>query len=811
MALIRSLNTAVAGIQAQQFRIEMIGNNIANVDTTAFKAGRVDFATMLSQMISHGVAPQGNLGGIDPTQIGHGVSVGNTSADWGQGPTEATGVASDLAIQGGGMFVLQDQAGGRLFTRDGSFTINPSNLLHDPASGFVVQGWMADDNFEINTGGSLTNIEIPLGLETIARATNIVTLSGNLRANGLVGREGTQLFSERLYDDRFTNSDLISSENPLGLARATADTPLQNLVRSNGDQVDYDATTGEVGTAGTSSFVFPELQDQPTGVEIDLMAQKGSRSLPGSTFIVGDPPPTGGTSLGDLMGFFERTFGINTGTWNGVEQTENMLSFQRRDPQTGEVHNGTIELNAGGTPDIATLSSITDHDADFRGVQVGDFIRFDSGAAAGQIAEIVGVSASTPGGPLDTLTFRTDGFNSLEVTPAYGDTYAIHASTGVTLAQDASLATIDGGSPTVTIGAPATNGSLRSFTITDSAVTNFISERGIGLNQEVRFLSGGAVVSGFITSLDPAGNAFTVSFDASLAQDPDAGSTFEVLQQAQGSVQVAGNVGVSNDIHGLSMISGGQAISFFNGTPVRSAEGESIRMTTTIYDSLGTPRQIDLTLVKEGTTSNGPSVWRYFAESRDDADLDRVVGSGTILFGADGQVLGTGRPDEMLTIDLQTTAAQAEGVETPLQVELDLSRLTQFSVVGAELEARQDGFGGGTLSDYAIGADGVIQGIFSTGEVRQIGQIALARFANPNGLTDEGGNFYSAAPNSGEAQIGAAGSFGRGTLMSGFLEESNVDLAQQFTDLVIGQRAFQANARTVSVSDEMLQELVNLI
>ena len=99
----------------------------------------------------------------------------------------------------------------------------------------------------------------------------------------------------------------------------------------------------------------------------------------------------------------------------------------------------------------------------------------------------------------------------------------------------------------------------------------------------------------------------------------------------------------------------------------------------------------------------------------------------------------------------------------------------------------------------------------TTGNFLYLGQVAVARFANPNGLTEVGQNFYAAAPNSGDPQIGVAGTFGRGVMSSGFLEESNVDLAQQFTDLIIGQRAFQANARTISVSDEMLQELVNLI
>ena len=115
MALIRVLNTAVSGLQAQQFRIEVIGANIANLDTTAFKGSRVDFGTVLSQTLSFGIAPQGFLGGIDPIQVGLGTRVVATTTDFGQGRTEATGVVSDIAVQGEGFFVLEDQTGNDIF------------------------------------------------------------------------------------------------------------------------------------------------------------------------------------------------------------------------------------------------------------------------------------------------------------------------------------------------------------------------------------------------------------------------------------------------------------------------------------------------------------------------------------------------------------------------------------------------------------------------------------------------------------------------------------------------------------------------
>ena len=123
----------------------------------------------------------------------------------------------------------------------------------------------------------------------------------------------------------------------------------------------------------------------------------------------------------------------------------------------------------------------------------------------------------------------------------------------------------------------------------------------------------------------------------------------------------------------------------------------------------------------------------------------------------------------------------------------------------------QDGFEEGTLIDYSVGGDGIVTGVFDNGQQRTLAQVVLARFANPNGLLDQGGNVFRQGVNSGQPIIGIPGTFGRGVVQSGFLEESNVDLAFQFTELIVGQRAFQANARTITTADQLMQELVNML
>ncbi len=191
-----------------------------------------------------------------------------------------------------------------------------------------------------------------------------------------------------------------------------------------------------------------------------------------------------------------------------------------------------------------------------------------------------------------------------------------------------------------------------------------------------------------------------------------------------------------------------------------------------------------------------------------------MVESGTILFNGSGQYVTTGHSVEQIVVDLDATPGVGGGVESPFMYALDFSRMTQFATPFGPSEVQmqqQDGFEAGVLRDFSVGNDGIITGVFTNGLSRTLGQVVLANFANPNGLDAEGGNYFRRGVNSGIPQVGLPGTFGRGTVQSGVLEESNVDLALQFTDLVIGQRAYQANARTITVSDELLQELVNLI
>ena len=146
----------------------------------------------------------------------------------------------------------------------------------------------------------------------------------------------------------------------------------------------------------------------------------------------------------------------------------------------------------------------------------------------------------------------------------------------------------------------------------------------------------------------------------------------------------------------------------------------------------------------------------------------------------------------------------------PGPVTVDISTITQFGGTNSVTAHEQDGYAMGALQAFTLGEDGTITGVYSNGERKTLGMVALATFNNPGGLEKAGNSGYRTGLNSGLAQVGQAGAGGRGSLSSGALEMSNVDLAEEFTSLIVAQRGFQANSRVITSSDEILQDLVNL-
>jgi flagellar hook protein FlgE len=210
-----------------------------------------------------------------------------------------------------------------------------------------------------------------------------------------------------------------------------------------------------------------------------------------------------------------------------------------------------------------------------------------------------------------------------------------------------------------------------------------------------------------------------------------------------------------------------------------------------VYDSLGSTHSITLTFTKTGNNA-----WSWAASGG-----GVTAGNGTLQFNTDGSILNS---TVAANIALTVPPAAAMTV-TP-----DFTDITQYADDSNLIATHQDGYASGSLVSFNIGDTGVISGTYTNGQRQDLAQVALAHFINYGGLLKESSNMFSETGNSGTAQIGIANNGGRGSISAGSIEMSNVDLAEEFISMISAERAFQANSRSVTTSDEILQELMTL-
>ncbi|MCA9311053.1 MAG: flagellar hook-basal body complex protein [Phycisphaerales bacterium] len=263
MASTVALFTGLSGLNAHARRLEVIGNNISNVNTTAFKSSRMEFSSQISRNLSLGMGPTAENGGVNPSQVGMGVRIAGTQRNTSAGPLSVTGIQTDLAIDGGGYFLVE-RDGQEFYTRSGAFQFNAQNELVT-LTGERLQGYGIDDNFNIQEG-VLTPISIPLGQMTLAEATDNVDLTGNLRADGDVATTGTVL-----------DLDALTTGGGAPITLATALTSLEP------------AGTFDIGDAITISG-----------------AERGGKVAPDATFTIED----GTETVQDFLEFLQSILGV---------------------------------------------------------------------------------------------------------------------------------------------------------------------------------------------------------------------------------------------------------------------------------------------------------------------------------------------------------------------------------------------------------------------------------------------------------------------------------------------------------------------
>ena len=316
--------------------------------------------------------------------------------------------------------------------------------------------------------------------------------------------------------------------------------------------------------------------------------------------------------------------------------------------------------------------------------------------------------------------------------------------------------------------------------------------------------------------------AFDLDAEGDLVQTATGARLLGWTADAQGkidnSVPVTAATSLNIPIGRLNAVQATTTASMKGNLSAEALPGDTFTSQVRVYDSLGGPHDVTIQYKNHSTNMaadpaapvGATGSWEWVAYEGSTAS-GTPIGSSTNVGNAKIYANGNGNSVSALAPGATDKIVVPAGPGTPsVPIELDLSQIGQLKATSQVTSGGQNGFPPGSLEGYNIGTDGVITGLFTNGLTRPLGQIALSNFPNPNGLSRVGNNTWRATDNSGTAVVGSAQTGGRGAINSGFLEQSNVDISNEFSDLIITQRGFQANTKIITTVDEMLQDLINM-
>ena len=679
--MLRSLMTAVTGVKAHQTMLDVTGNNIANVNTTGYKKDFTIFQDLLYQTSQGASGPGDNRGGINPSQVGLGVTVASIETIHSQGPAQYTGNKSDMMINGDGFFVLRSGAS-TLFSRAGAFVRDENNNLVQSGTGYRVQGYKMErdplnpQNFVRSS--ELSDINIPMGKKMEPRATTVMKFQCNLdsRANPYlpIGFE-----------------DLPYNNPPCGEPATVKISKIEGFEMefksnpSSGDGTGYLTVTIRNGGAKTESVYDMVGIDKKTGRPILKFASTTGTDLPGVN------PPIAKAE--------------NYDPTTGVLQINDL-----KVPLFPKMHYKQVLLkDPAGAKDLPLLMEFDEKPDNFKTSPVKMAIWAPD--AGGKMKNFQVLVHLKPDGTFDKVEpksinpgiapFDKDGAVRIKISES-GKSLEFQVAKDLTAAADPEQDSLYG------------------------ATTDQISQGGIHQTKKDIF--------------DCKGNPYTLEVNfkkitenrwrwEAFLVDSEGKRTAEQVCNSGESSSSSGNIGASGE---LSFCRCGQ------------------------YCDVETNKaELDLPFSLDGGKNQ----------------------KVTLSFGGDGD---------------------------------PMNGVTQFASETTTKAIYQDGYKMGVLNDFNVGVDGTISGTFSNGQVQKLYRVALATFPNQQGLEKTGETAFIPTINSGEANIDAADSGGKGSIKGATLEMSNVDLTEEFTRLIISQRGFQANTRVVTTSDQILEEVVNL-
>ncbi|MBS0208089.1 MAG: flagellar hook-basal body complex protein [Planctomycetes bacterium] len=811
MGLSSVFSTAISGLQASETVIDVSGNNIANANTAGFKASNVQFATQFLQTLSIGSAPSGNLGGTNPQQIGLGALVSSISPDFSQGTLQISSNPSDLAIQGDGFFTVQTQNGQQLYTRNGAFKLNGNNQLVT-ANGDKVLGFGVDSGFNIQST-NLVPISIPLGSAAVAKATQNVSLQGTLSPSGAVATTAAITQTGALGDSSF------ASPNTSGTTAAIAPTP--DIVGPGTTATA--ASSGSGGMTASSTYSY----------EVVFVDAAGKESMPSAAFSATLGGSDDSASLANIPTDSTGKYVARRIYRTDANGTTYKLLTTINDNTTTNFTDSTADGSLGASLNTTTLTGNYSYYVTFATATGGPGHGFESAPSSlvGPLNVINGrvVLSNLPTDSSGQYTVRriyrcsaTDPNSFTFVTEIPNNTAGVSYTDNNSDASIASNAALDMTGPRATTNTLLINLMQNSTTglhhvfSSGGTLTLSATKGGRTLTTKSLTVTNNTTVLDLVTFMQQATGIQTGSgSDPANPIPTDGGSGLAAggYVTANGQLELVSNNGTDNAVAiGESSLqftpSGGtiaQSINLnFNQT--QAATGSGAVADFLVYDSLGIPLNVRVTM--ELQSQNGSqSTFRWFADAAQNDPASGAgisAGTGLVTFDGNGKLLSTSNS----TLSIQRAHVPSN---KPLSIDLDFSQVSGLAATTNSLAAgSQDGFAPGKLTSYTIGTDGIITGSFDNGTQRDLGQIRLARFANPSGLSAQGQNLFAAGVNSGLAVLGNPGSDGIGTISSGAIELSNTDLSKSLISLISASEQYQGNARVIQTAQQLLTTLINI-
>ncbi|EMF5581639.1 flagellar hook protein FlgE [Campylobacter jejuni] len=854
--MMRSLWSGVSGLQAHQVAMDVEGNNISNVNTTGFKYSRADFGTMFSQTVKIATAPTDGRGGSNPLQIGLGVSVSSTTRIHSQGSVQTTDKNTDVAINGDGFFMVSDDGGlTNYLTRSGDFKLDAyGNFVNN--AGFVVQGWNINwDTQSIDSSRTPQNIFIDPGMHIPAAQSTEVAIKANLNSGLNIGTASRPLYSldsvhgfnqktgeTKDENDTGTTQFYTTSKNAVEVTEKGVDAGSLfnangqglNLRDGQGIWVSYADAKYSTNQLGFNAF-DPNLHQNQTAAFWGNGNQKTRLDIVINGVVIQN----------DTIGSIDEAIAyINTFTaptdarqGTGVRAVKNAdgsgIDFvnDNADGTTDNMKNINLVVNANNTAGeawTATWNAATNTFNQYTRIQqnnaslwtaTGGQAGTQNNLTGGRSAQIITahkyIYSSSPQ-TLPPMYNPDGGFNYIPGTPGNPPTW--NGTDAATIgSQNYYNAVMNGSLLNTDIRTFHTTEDLRELLQRDARYgvdydgSGKFAAADVNENVKVVVNSSGAFS---LTNVNKTSNSPTLT--APGGQGPlnfgPHNMNFNITAYTDERGTVSTNDAFTKIFKGLDG-------SFPAGNQVKQSELLKLSAFSAgleIYDSLGSKHTLEVQFVKQSTTQDGGNEWQMIIRVPEPAEINTTgegpnnIIVGTARFNNDGS-LSNYNP-RTINFSPNNGAAPNQQIKLSFGTSGSNDGLVSSNSASTLTGQATDGYTSGNLKPDAIRVDdkGNILGEFTNGKTFAVAKIAMASVANNSGLEEIGGNLFKVTANSGNIVVGEAGTGGRGEMKTSALEMSNVDLSRSLTELIIIQRGYQANSKTISTSDQMLQTLIQL-